>query len=138
MTSLVIGAGYHGVTVATANGQVITDAIVEGSPQRVVLKRKAARSSLCRKRGTLSVSRVFMPDDVEKQLQPQEIIDLAYITLDKTADRSNGTPHSRDAGSKVSVDTQGSRCGTVEDRAATIKHFVMRARKSRHFGSAIS
>jgi putative membrane-bound dehydrogenase-like protein len=99
--SLVIGAGYHGVTVSTANGQVITGLIVEDSPQRVVLKTQGGKIETIARGNVdeMSVSKVsYMPEDVEKQLQPQEIIDLfAYITLDKpptdpTARRIPGTP----------------------------------------------
>jgi len=43
----------------------------------------------------------YMPEDLEKQIPPQEIVDLfAYITLDKppsdpTARRIPGTPRSK-------------------------------------------
>ncbi|MBX9679477.1 MAG: c-type cytochrome [Gemmataceae bacterium] len=99
--SLVIGAGYHGVTVANVNGQVLTGLIVEDSPQRVVLKTQGGKIETIARDNVeqLLVSKVsYMPEDVEKQLRPQEIIDLfAYITLDKpptdpTARRIPGTP----------------------------------------------
>lgn len=102
--SLVIGAGYHGVTVANANGQVVTGLLVEDSPQRVVLKVQGGKLETIARGNVeqISVSKVsYMPEDLEKQLQSQEIVDLfAYITLDKppadpTARRIPGTPNAK-------------------------------------------
>jgi len=85
--SLVIGAAYQGTTVATADGRVLTGLLVEQGPQGVVLKMQGG------KRETVPAGQVdevkvsplsLMPEDLEKQLQPQELADLfSYITLDR-------------------------------------------------------
>ena len=85
--SLVIGAAYQATTVATADGRVLTGLLVEDSPERVVLKLQGGKiESLARanveerKVSVLSL----MPEDLEKQLKPQELADLfSYITLDR-------------------------------------------------------
>jgi putative heme-binding domain-containing protein len=88
--SLVIGAGYQATTVVSTAGQVLTGLVVEDSPQRVVLKVQGGELKTV-PRGDideLHVSKVsLMPEDLERQLQPQEIADLfAYITLDRPPD----------------------------------------------------
>jgi putative membrane-bound dehydrogenase-like protein len=85
--SLVIGAGYNAVTVNTKKGQVISGLLVEDNPQRVVLKvqggelKTIARADVD-EQFTSKVS--MMPEDLEKQLRPQEIVDLlSYLSLDR-------------------------------------------------------
>ena len=100
--SLVIGASYQATNVVTVQGRSLTGLLVENSPQRVVLKLQGGKLETI-PRGdvdTLSVSKVsLMPEDVEKQLKPQEIADLfAFLTLDKppgdpAARRIPGTPN---------------------------------------------
>lgn len=85
--SLVIGAGYRSYTVVTESGRVLNGLLVEESPQRVVLKVQGGKQEIIA-RGDIEefvVSEVsLMPEQLEKQLSPQEIIDLfAFITLDK-------------------------------------------------------
>lgn len=99
--SLVIGSGYQSVTVNTKQGQVINGLIVEDNAQRVVLKvqggelKTIARADVDEQH-TSKVS--LMPEDLEKQLRPQEIVDLlAYLSLDRPpedakAKRIPGTP----------------------------------------------
>jgi putative heme-binding domain-containing protein len=99
--SLVIGAGYQAVSVTTKQGQSLTGLIVEDNPQRVVLKvqggevKTIARADV-EEQFTSKVS--LMPEDLEKQLRPQEIVDLlAYLSLDRPPDdakarRIPGTP----------------------------------------------
>ncbi len=85
--SLVIGSAYQARTVLTADGRVLTGLLVEDSPRRVVLKMQGGKQEVIArddievlKTSTLSL----MPEDLEKQLQPQELADLfAFITLDK-------------------------------------------------------
>ena len=96
-----IGAGYQAVTVNTKQGQVISGLIVEDNTQRVVLKvqggevKTIARADV-EEQLTSKVS--LMPEDLEKQLRPQEIVDLlAYLSLDRPpedakAKRIPGTP----------------------------------------------
>jgi putative heme-binding domain-containing protein len=99
--SLVIGAGYQAVTVNTKQGQTLTGLLVEDNEQRVVLKVQGGeRKTIARK----DVDEQFasklsmMPEDLEKQLRPQEIVDLlAYLSLDRPpedpkAKRIPGTP----------------------------------------------
>jgi putative membrane-bound dehydrogenase-like protein len=85
--SLVIGASYQAVTVATAKGQVVTGLIVEDNAERVVLKLEGGKLETI-PRGevdAMTVSKVsLMPEGVEKQLKPQEVADLfAFLTLDR-------------------------------------------------------
>ncbi len=88
--SLVIGSGYQSVTVNTKQGQVINGLIVEDNAQRVVLKVQGGElKTVARKdveeQFTSKLS--MMPEDLEKQLRPQEIVDLlAYLSLDRPPD----------------------------------------------------
>jgi len=99
--SLVIGSSYQARTVLTADGRVLTGLLAEDSPQRVVLKTQGgkietiARSDIEQvKTGQLS----YMPEDVERQLSRQEIVDLlSYLALDRppsdrTAKKIPGAP----------------------------------------------
>jgi putative membrane-bound dehydrogenase-like protein len=85
--SLVIGASYQGTTVATIDGRVLNGLLVEQSPQRIVLKLQGGKleSIPASQVEEMKVSPLsLMPEDLEKQLQPQELADLfAFITLDK-------------------------------------------------------
>jgi putative membrane-bound dehydrogenase-like protein len=85
--SLVIGAGYQATTVTTTRGQVLTGLVVEDNAQRVVLKTQGGKLETIPRAevDTIAVSQVsLMPEDLEKQLRPQEIIDLfAFLTLDR-------------------------------------------------------
>ena len=104
--SLVIGAGYRVCTVVTTSGRVQSGLLVEESLQRVVLKpvdvgaksRTVAASDApvavaVGKQEVIPRDEIdefklnelsLMPEGLEKQLTPQEIIDLfAFITLDK-------------------------------------------------------
>jgi putative membrane-bound dehydrogenase-like protein len=85
--SLVIGAGYRSYTVATQDGRVLNGLLVEESPQRVVLKVQGGKLETI-PRADIDVYKVseisMMPEQLEKQLTPQEIIDLfAFLILDK-------------------------------------------------------
>ena len=88
--SLVIGAGYQAVTVNTKQGQVVTGLLVEDNAQRVVLKVQGGElKTIARKdvdeQFTSKLS--MMPEDLEKQLRPQEIVDLmSYLSLDRPPD----------------------------------------------------
>ncbi|MEJ7640039.1 MAG: dehydrogenase, partial [Singulisphaera sp.] len=85
--SLVIGVAYQATTVATADGRVLTGLLVEESPQRVILKTQGGKLETIprdqleeMKTGALSL----MPEDLEKQLKPQELADLlTFLALDK-------------------------------------------------------
>jgi putative heme-binding domain-containing protein len=86
----VIGAGYQAVTVSTKQGQVITGLLVEDNPQRVILKvqggelKTIARADV-EEQATSKIS--LMPEDLEKQLRPQEIVDLlSYLSFDRPPD----------------------------------------------------
>ncbi len=106
--SLVIGAGYRVCTVVTTSGRVQSGLLVEDSPQRVVLKPAAVAGNASRGADSptnqpvaVTIGKLeiiprdeidefklnelsLMPEGLEKQLTPQEIIDLfAFITLDK-------------------------------------------------------
>ena len=88
--SLVIGAGYQAVTVNTKQGQLISGLVVEDNPERVILKVQGGeRKTIARKdveeQFTSKLS--MMPEDLEKQLRPQEIVDLlSYLSLDRPPD----------------------------------------------------
>jgi len=85
--SLVIGASYQARTVATADGRILTGLLAEDNDQRVVLKVQGGKLETIARKDVeeMSVSKLsMMPEDLEKQLKPQELADLfAYITLDK-------------------------------------------------------
>jgi len=85
--SLVIGLSYQGTTVATSDGRVLTGLVVEDNAQRIVLKLQGGKvESLARAQvEEVKVSSLsLMPEDLEKQLKPQELADLfAFITLDR-------------------------------------------------------
>jgi putative heme-binding domain-containing protein len=85
--SLVIGAAYQATNVTTTSGRVLTGLLAEDSPQRVVLKMQGGKLETI-PRGDIeemNVSKVsLMPEGIEKQLKPQEIVDLfAFLTLDR-------------------------------------------------------
>jgi len=85
--SLVIGAGYRSYTVVTNGGRVLNGLLAEESPQRVVLKVQGGKQEIIPREeiDEIKVSEIsLMPEQLEKQLSQQEIIDLfAFITLDK-------------------------------------------------------
>jgi putative heme-binding domain-containing protein len=85
--SLVIGAGYQATIIATTDGRVLNGLLVEDTPQRVILKLQGGKLETV-PRDDLDELRVaevsLMPEDLEKQLQPQEIADLfSYLGLDR-------------------------------------------------------
>jgi putative membrane-bound dehydrogenase-like protein len=99
--SLVIGPGYQAVTVETLAGRSLTGLLVEDSPTRVVLKVQGGKQEVIARKDIerVQTSKLsLMPEDVEKQLKPQEIADLfSYIVLDlppsnPKARRIPGTP----------------------------------------------
>jgi len=102
--SLVIGAGYRVCTVVNKAGRVQSGLLVEDSPQRVVLKPAAIAAKPANTTdapvavavGQLQIiprddieefklnELSLMPEGLEKQLSPQEIVDLfAFLVLDK-------------------------------------------------------
>ncbi len=85
--SLVIGSAYQARTVVTDQGRVLTGLVVEDSPRRVVLKLQGGKLAVIPRERieAMQLSRLsMMPEDVEKQLSPQEIADLfAYLVLDR-------------------------------------------------------
>ena len=99
--SLVIGAAYQATNVTTTKGRLLTGLLVEDSPGRVVLKTQGGKLETI-PRGEveeINVSKVsLMPENLEKQLKPQEIADLfAFLCLDKppsdpTARKIPGSP----------------------------------------------
>jgi putative membrane-bound dehydrogenase-like protein len=100
--SLVIGVAYQATNVVTVQGRSLTGLLVEDSPKRVVLKLQGGKLETIPRDDVdiLTISKVsLMPEDVEKQLKPQEIADLfAYLTLDKPPDdpaarKIPGTPN---------------------------------------------
>ena len=85
--SLVIGPGYQATTIATTDGRVLTGLLAEDGTDRVVLRLQGGQLETIPRdqieaMKTAEVS--LMPEDVEKQLAPQEIADLlAFLCLDK-------------------------------------------------------
>lgn len=85
--SLVIGASYQARTIVTTEGRVLTGLVTEDNEQRVILKVQGGKLETI-PRDQIEESKVsalsMMPEDLEKQLKPAELVDLfAYITLDK-------------------------------------------------------
>lgn len=99
--NLVIGEAYQATVIATKDGRVLTGLLAEDSPEGVSLKVQGGKVETV-PRGEVEAKRTsevsFMPEDVEKQLTPQEIADLfAFLVLDKppedkTARRLPGSP----------------------------------------------
>ncbi len=85
--SLVIGAAYRAVIVVTKEGRVLTGLVVEDSPSRLVLKIQGGKTEIISREDvdsfkTSNVS--LMPEQLENQLKPNEIVDLfAFLALDK-------------------------------------------------------
>ncbi|MHC5542140.1 PVC-type heme-binding CxxCH protein, partial [Singulisphaera rosea] len=88
--SLVIGAAYQATTVASADGRVLTGLLVEDNPSRIVLKTQGGKLETI-SRAELEELKIsplsLMPEDLEKQLSPRELIDLfAFLKLDRPPD----------------------------------------------------
>ena len=85
--SLVIGAGYRSYTVITSDGRVLNGLLAEDSPQRIVLKVQGGKQEIVARSDIdeFKVNEIsLMPEQLEKQLSQQEIVDLfAFLTLDK-------------------------------------------------------
>lgn len=85
--SAVIGPGYQARILVTTEGRVLTGLAVEESDQRVVLKIQGGKIEAIPRDQIeeYKVSEVsMMPEQLEKQLTPQEIADLfAFLALDK-------------------------------------------------------
>jgi len=85
--SLVIGAAYQARTVITTEGRVLTGLVTEDNEQRLVLKIQGGKQEVIPrdKIDELVVSKLsLMPEDLEKQLKPQELGDLfQFLTLDR-------------------------------------------------------
>jgi putative membrane-bound dehydrogenase-like protein len=99
--SLVIGAGYQAVIVNTKQGQSLTGLLVEDSKERVVLKVQGGELKTIPRKDVdeqFTSKLSMMPEDLEKQLRPQEIVDLlSYLSLDRPPDDAKarkipGTP----------------------------------------------
>jgi len=85
--SLVIGNAYRARTVVTSDGRVLTGLPVEESPQRVVLKLQGGKLETIARGDVeeIEISKLsLMPEGVELQFKPQELIDLfSFLKLDK-------------------------------------------------------
>jgi len=85
--SLVIGNAYRARTVVTSDGRVLTGLPVEESPQRVVLKLQGGKLETIARSDVeeIEISKLsLMPEGVEVQFKPQELIDLfSFLKLDK-------------------------------------------------------
>lgn len=102
--SLVIGPGYQARQLVTFDGRVLTGLPVEESDQRVILKMQGGKTETIPRDEidiyeTSEVS--LMPEELEKQISPQEIADLmSFLALDKppsdpAAKRLSGAPAAR-------------------------------------------
>jgi len=84
--SLVIGAAYQARTVITTEGRVLTGLVAEDNAQRVVLKIQGGKQEVIPRDQVdeMVVSKLsLMPEDLEKQLKPRELVDLfQFLTLD--------------------------------------------------------
>ena len=99
--SLVIGEAYQATSVVTTDGRVLTGLRVEDTPERIALKLQGGKVEIVPrdKVDEVKLSPLsLMPEDLEKQLKPQELVDLlAFLALDKpptdaTARPIPGTP----------------------------------------------
>jgi putative heme-binding domain-containing protein len=99
--SLVIGEAYQATSIATTDGRVLTGLRAEDTPRRVVLKLQGGKVEAI-PRDAIDEMKIsplsMMPEDLEKQLKPKEVVDLfAFLALDKpptdpSARRIPGTP----------------------------------------------
>jgi putative membrane-bound dehydrogenase-like protein len=94
--SLVIGEAFQATSVATTDGRVLTGLQVENSLQRIVLKTQGGKTEIIPrdKVDEVKVSSLsLMPEDLEKQLKPQELVDLfSFLALDKPTTDSSAKP----------------------------------------------
>lgn len=85
--SLTIGAAYLPRIIETSDGRTITGLLAEDNPQRVVLKIQGGKVETIARddiEAMVESKLSLMPEELEKQLPPQELLDLfAYLTLDK-------------------------------------------------------
>jgi putative membrane-bound dehydrogenase-like protein len=85
--SLVIGAAYQPRHVETVDGRTLLGLATEDNEQRVVLKLQGGKLETIPRAQieTITESKLsMMPEELEKQLKPEELCDLfAYLTLDK-------------------------------------------------------
>ncbi len=85
--SLVIGGAYQARVVDTEDGRSITGLLVEDGSERIVLKLQGGKLETIPRDQVAEVvtgQLSMMPEDLEKQLKPQEIADLfAFLVLDK-------------------------------------------------------
>lgn len=85
--SLVIGAAFQARTVITTDGRILTGLTVEDSEKRIRLKVQGGKTETIAREDIdeTEISKLsLMPEDLEKQLKPNEICDLfAFLTLDK-------------------------------------------------------
>lgn len=85
--SLVIGAVYQATSVRTVDGRVLTGIKVEDNEQRLALKVQGGKIETIPREDIeeLKVSELsMMPEELEKQITSQELIDLfSYLSLDK-------------------------------------------------------
>jgi putative membrane-bound dehydrogenase-like protein len=102
--SLVIGNAYQARILATADGRVLTGLPVEETDKQVVLKVQGGKLETI-PRDEIDAYKVselsMMPEQLEKQLTPQEMADLfAFLALDKppsdpSAKRLPGAPRQK-------------------------------------------
>ena len=94
--SLVIGADYQARTVLTIDGRVETGLLVEENDRRIVLRPQGSEEIVIAREDVedVSISSLsLMPEDLEKQVTPEELADLfAFISLDKHPDEEEAKP----------------------------------------------
>ena len=94
--SLVIGPGYQATTIATVDGRVLTGLLTEDGKERVVLKIQGGKiETIVRSQiDEIKTSNLsLMPEEIEKQLTRQEIVDLfAFLCLDKSPSDPTAKP----------------------------------------------
>ncbi|HXY33650.1 MAG TPA: c-type cytochrome, partial [Planctomycetaceae bacterium] len=85
--NLVIGVGYRAVVVVTKEGRVLTGILAEDNPRRVVLKTQGGKLETVPRDDvdTFKITNIsLMPEQIENQMQPQEIVDLfTFLSYDK-------------------------------------------------------
>jgi putative heme-binding domain-containing protein len=85
--NLVIGAAYRAVVVVTKEGRVLTGLLAEDNPRRIVLKMQGGKIETVSRDDvdTVRISNIsLMPEQIENQMKPQEIVDLfTFLSYDK-------------------------------------------------------
>jgi putative heme-binding domain-containing protein len=88
--SLVVGRAYQTVVVVTVDGRALSGLLAEEGADRVVLTLQGGKQETINRDDIDELQRTdlsLMPEGLEKQLKPEQIVDLfAFLALEKAPD----------------------------------------------------